>query len=337
MNIEDFIHHPVPILDVRSPSEFIQGHIPAAQSFPLFSDDERCQVGTIYKKEGKDAAVKLGLNFVGPKLTSFVEHAETLAGSKKSLYLYCARGGMRSSSLAWLLQTAGFQCTVLKNGYKAFRQWVLSQFQKEYLFIVLGGFTGSGKTDLLLQLKKQNEQIIDLEEIAMHQGSSFGHLGCSPQPSTEHFENILAWKLSQFNLELPIWIEDESRMIGSCCIPQDLWSQKIKAPFLWIESSKEDRIRRLLHNYGGHSQQDLISATERLVKKLGAVRTKQIIESIHTHKIENAISMLLEYYDQTYAYSCLRNNRAQKENFYLRSDPELIDKLIKFSTFTAKK
>lgn len=331
MDIEEFLDQSELILDVRSPLEFAHSHVPGAHSFPLFSDAERAHVGTVYKTEGKDAAVKLGLGYVGPKLSSFVENAEKLVGPTRTFRMYCFRGGMRSGSLAWLLQTAGFRCIVLTKGYKAFRRWALNQFTKEYRFIVLGGLTGSGKTDLLRQLKQQGEQIIDLEAIAEHRGSSFGHIGCAPQPSSEHFENILACKLAKCDPRLPIWIEDESRMIGTCHIPPDLWKQMSQAPFVWIQSPKEDRVKRLLESYGQYSVEDLSLATQRLVRKLGAVRTNQIVECIGGQEIERAISSLLDYYDQTYTYSRQRLNRKRTEYGYSGMDQELLDRLKSFS------
>src|SRR3990167_4099021 len=133
------------LIDVRSPLEFLQGHIPGSYSLPLFSNEERALVGTLYKKEGKETAIKEGLRLVGPKLHSLVEQAEKIAPTKH-IKLYCARGGMRSSSVSWLLTTAGFTCEVYSGGYKAYRNLVLKQFEKKYRFIVVGGFTGSGKT-----------------------------------------------------------------------------------------------------------------------------------------------------------------------------------------------
>lgn len=326
--INQFLGHSTPLLDVRSPSEFIQGHIPGAISFPLFTDLERAEVGLLYKERGKDAAVKLGLHFVGPKLSSFIDRAVNFVSPQKNLRLYCWRGGMRSSSLAWLLQTAGFHTTLLTGGYKEYRRWTLAQFKKNYSFIVLGGLTGCGKTDLLQELAKNDQQIIDLEKLAEHKGSSFGHLGNPQQPSAEHFENMLAYQLSRLNINLPVWIEDESRMIGNCHLPSDIWKQMHQSLFLWIESSQEERIERLLKIYGIHSQEEMIQATQRLFKKLGAVRTKQAVQCIQDKEIKKAISILLEYYDQAYTYSCERNAR-QCSSSYSISDPELIDLLIK--------
>lgn len=309
LDIHLFLSHTAPLLDVRSPSEFTQGHIPGAVSFPLFTNEERAEVGTLYKRLGKEAAVKLGLKFVGPKLSSFIEIAESLAIPNKRFRLYCWRGGMRSSSLAWLLETAGFECFVLEGGYKIFRRWALEQFTKTYSFLVLGGLTGSGKTDLLHHLEKLHEQIIDLEKLARHSGSSFGHLGHPKQPSTEHFENGLAYHLSLLDINTPIWIEDESRMIGTCHIPEGIWTQMRHARLLWIECSKEERIERLLQAYGNHAPNSLIRATERLSKKLGEVRMKQAVQHIQNCDLEKALSVILDYYDQAYLYSCKRREK----------------------------
>ena len=309
MILETFFKESSPLLDVRSPSEFLQGHIPGAISFPLFTDEERSIVGTLYKKEGKEVAVKKGLQFVGPKLASFVEMAELLGS--KDLRLYCARGGMRSSSLSWLLTTAGFRCRVLLGGYKSFRKWVLEQFAKKYALRVLGGFTGSGKTDLLLKLKEEGFQVVDLEALAAHRGSSFGQLDKKIQPSTEHFENMLAWELSTLDLHQPIWIEDESRMIGMCCVPQDLWDQMTAASFFWMQNTKEERMQRLIQGYGSYPKEDLIASVQRLTKKMGLERVENIVKAILEGDLGTAVSDILEYYDKAYLYASQKRHPKQ--------------------------
>ncbi len=202
------------VLDVRSPSEYAQAHIPSAKSVPLFNDEERKMVGTAYKQESKQIAIKLGLDFFGTKMRSMVEEVEQLAASnlqfaKSSLQtevncqlptancvlIHCWRGGMRSAGVAWLLDLYGFKVYTLVGGYKAYRNWVLQQFENEYHFKIIGGYTGSGKTLLLHELKKQNHSTIDLEGLASHKGSALGALGQTKQPSQEMFENLLAKEL----------------------------------------------------------------------------------------------------------------------------------------------
>jgi tRNA 2-selenouridine synthase len=309
MHTEDFIALNSPILDVRSPQEYAQGHFPGAISFPLFTDAERAEVGTVYKQVGREEAVRLGLRLIGPKLASLVEEADNIACGAKHLRLYCWRGGMRSGSVAWLLSTAGYRCAVLTGGYKAFRRWALAQFAKPYPLNVLGGLTGCGKTEILLQKHAKGEQVIDLEGIASHRGSCFGHLGKSPQPTCEHFTNLLAWELSKCSMDRPIWIEDESRMIGTCQIPQLFWEQMSAAHFVWVEASKEERVERLMHGYGAFARENLIASIMKIERRLGSLRTKEIISNFDEGHIQAAIENILTYYDQAYLHSCARRSR----------------------------
>lgn len=319
MDPQHFLQANTPILDVRSPIEYVKGHIPGAISFPLFDDNERAEIGTLYKKKGKEAAVKLGLKYVGPKLLSFVEKAEAICDGTKMLRLYCARGGMRSSSVAWLLRTGGISCQLLVGGYKAYRNWVLKQFQETYTFIVVGGLTGSGKTDLLHHLKDREVQVVDLEDLASHKGSCFGHLGQKKQPPIEHFENLLAQQLSIMNKSLPIWVEDESRLIGSCVIPKEIWDQMKAGRFVWLNSPKEERLKRLLKTYGEYSSEDLIASTKKLVKRMGAVRNKEAIEAIELNDLTKATEILLEYYDSSYLHC--RHKYGQKPPHFTLDSP----------------
>jgi tRNA 2-selenouridine synthase len=202
------------VLDVRSPSEYAHAHIPNAKNLPLFNDEERKIVGTAYKQKSKQIAIKLGLDFFGKKMREMVEEAEQLAASRVQLakstlqteadcqlptanciLLHCWRGGMRSAGVAWLLDLYGFKVYTLVGGYKAYRNWVLQQFEKDYHFKIIGGYTGSGKTLLLDALAKNNNATIDLEGLANHKGSALGGIGQAKQPSQEMFENLLAEKL----------------------------------------------------------------------------------------------------------------------------------------------
>jgi tRNA 2-selenouridine synthase len=210
-----------PILDVRSPTEYAYAHIPGAYSFPIFDDAQRKEIGTTYKQVSRADAIKIGLASFGPNMLSFVEQAEALLKKRKAnhnqLLVHCWRGGMRSGAMAWLLSFYGFEVYLLEGGYKSYRQWVLQQLDLPFQLVTLGGFTGSGKTEVLQQLRKHGKRIIDLEHIASHKGSAFGSLGMAPQPSQEHFENLLVDALRPFYIlrpdgsffqEEPIWIEN---------------------------------------------------------------------------------------------------------------------------------
>lgn len=316
LSIQAFIDkaQSLPVIDVRSPSEFQRGHIPGAHNLPLFDDDQRAEIGTIYKQKNRDQAVKRGLDIVGPKMRLMVEQAEQIAPERKVL-LHCWRGGMRSGSLAWLLRTTGFEVQTLEKGYKAFRNFILDQFAEDWPIRILSGYTGSGKTEILRELQKREEQIIDLEGIAGHKGSSFGHLGEEEQPTGEQFQNLLGKALYHSSKERPIWLEDESRFVGRRCIPQPLYRQMQEAPVFRVEIPKEERIRCLVDDYGGYPTEKLESSILKIKKRLGGLRTQQAIEALHTGNLAKVAEHVLHYYDKAY------DHQLQKR------DPEKISSL----------
>lgn len=324
----DFLNASGILLDVRTPAEFEHGHIPGAVSFPLFSNEERAQVGTCYKQQGRDEAVELGLAIAGPKLAQFVAQAKALTHDR-TLRLHCWRGGMRSGSMAWLMETAGFQVTVLDRGYKGFRHWVHTVVTEPKPVLTLGGMTGSGKTAVLHQLAAQGEQILDLEHLANHRGSSYGNLGLPPQPSTEHFENLIAMQWVRLKGDRPVWIEAESRMIGSCRVPDALFQRMMTAPVVQIERSRPERMALLLQEYGQMGHGPLITATERLKKRLGGERTQKAADAIRQGNLAAAIDLVLDYYDKTYCYD-LQRRQGQLETINATglSDVEIVAKLI---------
>jgi len=303
--IAEFLTIPLPILDVRSPAEFEQGRIPGAISFPLFSNDERAEVGTCYKQEGRDAAVELGFAIAGPKFADFIQKAKAIAPDRQ-VCVHCWRGGMRSGAIAWVLEMAGFQVTTLTGGYKAFRRWVLKTFEQERAIAILGGMTGTGKTDILYALAAQGEQILDLEGVAHHRGSSFGSLMLPPQPTNEQFENKLALELAQLNPQKRVWIEAESKSIGQCRVPNALFQQMDKAPIFEVVRPKSERLDLLVELYAQAPLDDLITATERIRKRLGGQRTQEAIALLQAHQFHAAFDHLLYYYDKTYEYDLQR-------------------------------
>ncbi|RME90731.1 MAG: tRNA 2-selenouridine(34) synthase MnmH, partial [Candidatus Hydrogenedentota bacterium] len=294
----------IPVLDVRSPAEYQKGHIIHAISFPLFSDEERAIVGTLYKKEGKQRAIQQGLDFVGQRLKEIYESAYSIAGESKKLLVYCWRGGMRSNSVAHFLSGFGFEVGVLIGGYKNYRRELRNAMERKLnSLIVLGGLTGSGKTEILSLLKEYGEQVIDLEGIANHKGSAFGLLPNHAQPTQEMFENGIGELLLKFDDKKPIWIEDESAKIGKLYLPQSIYKAIRNATVIRIDVEKEVRIKRLVQEYGKESEDWLLESTKKIQKKLGGTRLQQIIQAIQEHKnFELAASLLLEYYDKTYTY-----------------------------------
>ncbi len=291
-----------PILDVRSPGEYAHAHVPGAINMPLFDDAERAQVGTKYKQAGRDQAVLLGLEMVGPKLAGFVRQTRKLTPPGKDVLVHCWRGGMRSGSMAWLLNTAGFRAETLEGGYKAYRNTVLESLAEPRNLLILGGKTGSGKTDVLKQLAAQGEQIIDLEGLAHHKGSSYGAIGQLPQPTSEQFENLVYDQWRQLDPDQRIWLEDESRNVGSCYIAPPLWKQMRAAPVAFLDVPKQIRISRLVQEYTGIDHALLVEATQRIEKRLGGLALKQALAALAENDYATVADLTLVYYDKAYLH-----------------------------------
>ena len=301
--LTDFLQGPenAPILDVRAPVEYAQGHVPGALSFPLFSDEERARIGTTYKQVSQDKAVLLGLDLFGPKMSQLVRIAHKLAPAKE-VRVHCWRGGMRSGAVQWLLELAGFRVHLLNKGYKDYRHWVLAQFAVVRPLLVLGGLTGSGKTDVLHELARLGEPVLDLEGLASHKGSAFGSIGLPPQPTQEQFENELAAVLSQLALETPVWVEDESRTIGGIHVPPPLFQQMGAAMLVVLEIPRVVRVRKLAQEYGREDPGALATAILRIRKRLGGLATKEALAAIGEDDMEKMVSLVLDYYDKTYGH-----------------------------------
>ena len=317
LDVSAFLAAEGPIVDVRSPGEFEQGHIPTATNLPLFSDEERAQVGTAYKQQGRHIAVQLGLKLVGPKLPALAQALLELAQINKPLCLHCWRGGMRSGSIAWLAGTLELPALVLKGGYKAYRRWVLEYFEQPWPLLVLGGRTGTGKTDLLLALRQMGAAVVDLEGLANHRGSSFGGLGLPPQPSTEQYENRLAASLSAIAGKSPIWLEAESAQVGRCRIPAGLWRQMGEAQAVEIQRPMAERVEQLVAVYGSQGQDALRLATERIARRLGPQRTVTALEAIAAQDWAAACRQMLDYYDRCYDHELSRRNSPVLASFNL--------------------
>ncbi len=321
----------IPMVDVRSPAEFAKGHIPGAINIPIFTNDERAAVGTIYKQQGKDEAVQLGLEYVGPKLKDFAATASSISANKEIL-LYCWRGGMRSGSMAWLFETIGLKPKLLQKGYKAYRRHSKSMLSQASKLIILSGCTGTGKTDILKQLKTADEQVIDLEGLANHKGSAFGTIGQEEQLPNEQFENNLYHDWKDLDLNKTIWIEDESAIIGRNYIPQELFDCMRQAPVIKIALDTDIRIKRLVSEYTGVEKELLIATIKRIQKRLDPAEAKLAIEAIEKCNYADAIAYVLNYYDKAYNYGLAKRDPSSIFELDLNEDdPQLnAQKLISF-------
>ncbi len=289
----------VPLIDVRSPAEFKKGHIPGAINLPLFEDEERAKVGILYKQSGKLNAVLKGLEIVGPKQAEIAKKAIKISNNNK-VNIHCWRGGMRSESVAWLLIQVGLECEVLEGGYRAYRRYIKGEFSKPWQFVVIGGMTGSGKTDIIINLAKMKLQAIDLEGLANHKGSAFGGIGKGNQPSTEQFENNLYEQFLDLDIKQPVWVEDESKAIGRVNIPDEIYFNMRRSPVVEIKMNKEWRIKRLAKEYARLDPGHLTQAVQRIQKRLGGNNTKTCLKYIENGDFEKAIDLVLGYYDKAY-------------------------------------
>lgn len=307
----DFLALATPVIDVRSPKEFAHGHIPGAHSLPLFSDEERAVVGTLYKQQGRDAALLEGLRIVGPKLAGIVEQSRALSPDGR-IRVHCWRGGERSGSVAWLLDKAGFADVItLRGGYKAFRNHVLASFGAPLDLRVLGGYTGTGKTETLGHLRRLGAQVIDLEALAHHKGSSFGALGEAPQPTTEHFENLL-WKAVQgVDPKAPLWVEDESLLIGRCKIPQAFFDRMRAATLYFADMPRAERADRLVQDYGRFDPKELGEAVKRIERRIGPQHCKAALQALEAGDLRTVAIITLTYYDKAYAHGTSQRDPAR--------------------------
>jgi len=237
-----------------------------------------------------------------------------------SLLVHCWRGGMRSEAMAWLFSTGGIEPLLLEGGYKAYRNLILGELGRERKYIILGGLTGSGKTGILGQMRSAGAQVTDLEGLASHRGSAFGALGQPPQPSSEHFANLLFDDLSLMREEEPVWLEDESRNIGTVFMPDNFYDRMQSAPVIALMMSIETRMPRLLREYTTFPVEEIIASVKRISKRLGGDRTREAIEALGRGDYPTAIRITLEYYDKTYHYGLSRRPEGQVTYIKTESD-----------------
>ena len=334
----------VPMMDMRAPVEFAKGAFPGVVNLPLMNDQERQKVGTCYKQQGQAAAIALGHQLVsGTTKQARLEAWAAFAKAHPDGYLYCFRGGLRSQIVqGWLRDEAGIQYPRVKGGYKAMRTFLLETTQQaveQCDFVLVGGLTGTGKTDVLHQL----DNVLDLEGHANHRGSSFGKRATA-QPAQIDFENQLAIDvlkkrargIGQFVLE------DEGRIVGSCTVPLEFYQGMQHYPLVWLEDSFTNRVERILRDYvvnlsaefkAVHGEEDgprlfaerMLQSMANIYKRLGGERHQRLSEMLREALQEQQRSgavdlhrgwiegLLNEYYDPMYAYQ--RAAKAERIEF----------------------
>ena len=293
------------IIDVRSESEFAAGHIPGAVNLPLFNDEERARVGTLYKQVSPEAAMREGLAISGQKMVALAETGKRIQRkTPQKLLIHCWRGGKRSQAMEWLLRFVGLEVYRLAGGYKSFRTEATAFFQKNNLrFNIIGGYTGAGKTEVLHELAKQGAQMIDLEGLANHKGSAFGGIGEAEQPSTEQFENELYLAFLTLNPRKAVWLENESKNIGRVYIPDGIWRKMRNSCLYHIDVDTSLRIDRVLRYYSHMVDLgELRNAFMKIQKRLGGLEYQEAIKALDAGDLRKAAAIALQYYDKSYQF-----------------------------------
>lgn len=296
------------IVDVRSPSEYEEDHLPGAVNLPVLSNQERDRIGTIYHQESTFKARREGAKEICRNVPNIIDEIDQrLDHRNHPLLLYCWRGGQRSQSLSIILDRIGYNVYRLEDGYKSYRKRVHQYFENEEWtspLVTIYGLTGAGKTRLLKRLREAGHSVVDLEGAANHRGSAFGGIGLDEQPSQKLFERRLYQQIHRS--EPPIFLEGESRKIGRRTIPDPLFEDLIVSPRIWLETSIKNRVENITREYPWpECREDLVQAVGNLKERLGAEMVEELQEKLRQNHLEDVIETLLtEYYDPAYEKSC---------------------------------
>ncbi len=296
------------LVDIRSPSEYEEFHIPGAINIPIFEDEEKRLIGLVYRSEGVEKAKELGYEIAWKKLQSLLERFKSLKRDYKNVIVYCWRGGLRSQELCKVLRSMGIEVLRLEGGYRAYREFILKDMERLLegkTFLVLTGKTGVGKTRLLRRLKEEGYPVVDLEDLAQDRGSVFGKVGIKKRVSQKMFDALLYEELRRINSELLI-VEDESRVIGNIQLLEAFWQKKEGGIFIEIETSLERRLKNIIEEYTAFEgwQEEVERALGKIRKYLGEEKYRRALSMLKEGRIEElAIFLMTEYYDRTYRVS----------------------------------
>jgi tRNA 2-selenouridine synthase len=302
------------IVDARSPAEYADDHLPGALNWPVLDDDERRVVGTEYKQVSSFDARKRGAAIVARRIADIVEREVADKPKGWQPLVYCWRGGQRSGTLAWFLAQIGFRTHVLQGGYKAFRALVrdqLAEWPARFDWRVVAGRTGSAKTRLLQALQAEGAQVLDLEGLARHRGSVLGGLEHEPQPTQKAFDTAVWHALTRFDATLPVFVESESRKIGSLALPDALLDAMRASPrCITVTLPEAERIKLLLDEYGFFAGQleRFCAHLDSLVELRGrAVVARWQATARAGQRAELYAELMREHYDPLYERSMQRN------------------------------
>lgn len=348
ISVEEALSRPgILMVDVRSESEFEEATIPGAVNIPFLNNEERASVGTVYKQVSPQAARRLGLELVSPRLPEFINHFEKLAG-KRDIVLFCWRGGQRSQFVSYMLDMMGFNVYRVQGGYKAYRRYINQYLEGKltHRAVVLHGLTGVGKTEVLTKLGQAGIPTLDLEGLARHRGSVYGKVGLPPSPTQKMFESMIVQALNLAESKGIFVVECESRRLGNLLVPQTVMNTMKEGYRVLLYDSIKNRIHRTIAEYiggGAENVEALQNATTALVKYLGAAKVRQLNELLGRGDFEQAIKyLLIKYYDPLYKYPdkpdddyhlCVDtsdiNNAVEQIQLFISGLPEFKNSVIK--------
>ncbi len=318
-------------IDVRSPVEYEEAHIPDAVNIPVFDNAERELIGTLYKKEGKREAIREALKIIGPKIYDIYLEFEKNCEKDHKIVVYCARGGMRSSTITALLKEFSLPLVKLEGGYKGYRQYLnetLPVLIKNFQFITLYGKTGSGKTNLLKKLEELGYDILDLEACANNRGSLLGGIGLGARHSQKYFESLVFESLAKAKGSI-ILTEGESRRIGNIVMPDFLYNGLINSRKIYVEAGLEKRIETIKKEYikENYDSGEIVEAVEKLRKYINSKQIDEYVDFINNDKFDFVISDLIEkYYDKVYS----NKNKEYEKTFDNNDEERCVREIIEY-------
>ncbi|MBY7144333.1 tRNA 2-selenouridine(34) synthase MnmH [Virgibacillus sp. NKC19-3] len=314
------------VIDVRSPSEFDNATIPGSINIPFFNDEERAEVGTLYKQVSQQAAKERGLEIISAKLPNFVKAFANVTGKKA---VFCWRGGMRSRTSATVLDLMGIEVLRLDGGYRSYRNWVVDTLETSELkpdAYILNGYTGSGKTTILHRLRETDYPVIDLEGLANHRGSIFGQIGVEPN-NQKTFDALLLENVQHLQESSCVLFEGESKRIGKVTLPAFILEKKEQGTQLFIDMPLEERMNNILEDYQPwNHKQECLEAFKRIKKRIHTPIAKKIESDLVAENYASAVRLLLEYYyDPLYDHSAGKIPENQKIMIKANNVDEAVD------------
>ncbi|WP_053217550.1 tRNA 2-selenouridine(34) synthase MnmH [Virgibacillus senegalensis] len=297
------------LIDVRSPSEYAAATIPGSINIPVFDDEERAEIGTLYKQESPEIAKQRGVEIVSAKLPEFIKAFQAIDTDKT---VFCWRGGMRSKTAATMVDLMGIKVNRLQGGIRSYRQWVvdtLETFSFAPEAIVLNGYTGAGKTIILEELEKDGYAILDFEKMANHRGSIFGQIGLEPNKQKK-FDSLLLHQLLKTQEEPYVVMEAESKRIGRVTLPDFMVEKKENGTHVFIDIPIEERVRNILDDYQPwNHHEEALEAFKRIKRRIHTPVAADIEKALHKADFSEAVLLLLEYYyDPLYTYSANKHD-----------------------------